>query len=107
MDNPQIIPDENIETPPSSSGSVRPGTDTPLTIPATEEDKEVILKLLSDGYPEAPQLGQLTPNMLNVESYEVEIKPEGSTTWEPLDLDGDGVPDVRITRRMYFQSIFC
>ena len=95
MEDPQIIPDDNISTPPGSTGSPRPGDDDPLTIPPEEPNKEVTVDLTSDDYPEAPELGDLTPTHTdNVDTFQILIKPEGSTTFVPLDLDEDGVPDV-------------
>ena len=39
MEDPQIIPDENIQTPIGSTGSLRPGDDEgPLSIPAPGGD---------------------------------------------------------------------
>lgn len=104
MSNPTIIPDGNIETPESSTGSVRPGEET-LSIPADEPNKEIIVNLLSDAYPEAPTLGQFNPTMQNVDTFQLAIMPEGSTTWEILDQDGDGQPDVRLYWIKYIQAI--
>ena len=102
MEDPQIIPDDNITTPPGSTGSVRPGDDNPLTIPPEEPNKEVTVDLTSDDYPEAPELGDFTPtNTDNVATFQIFIKPEGSTEFVPLDLDEDGVPDVCISNMIY------
>lgn len=99
MDNPQIIPDENIQTPADSTGSLRPGDEAgPLTIPAPGPGgpaPEVIIDLTSDDYPEAPELGDLTaPETTNVEKFTVFIKPTEGTSYVPLDVDEDGEPDV-------------
>ena len=99
MENPQIIPEENIETPDGSTGSLRPGDDEgPLVIPApgTEPEPEVVIQLTSDDYPEPPTLGDITPGDTdNVETFTVFYKPPGSTEYVPIDEDEDGNADVR------------
>lgn len=107
MDNPQIIPEENIQVPEGSTGSVRPSENDPLTISADEPNKEIVVDLTSDGYPEAPSLGELIPETENVDTFEVYYVPEGSTTPVPLDLDGDGQPDVRFNATSFHKTTLC
>lgn len=99
MKDPQVLPDENIQTPAGSTGSLRPDdVSGPLTIPAPGADgpvPEVIIDLTSDDYPEAPELGDLTlPDGDNIDTFTVFIKPTDGTTYVPLDIDEDGTPDV-------------
>ncbi len=100
MQDPQIIPDENIQAPTDSTGSLREGDgDGPLTIPAggiSSPPPEIIIEVTSDGYPEAPELGDLTlPTTTNVDKFTVYIQPTEGAPFEPLDVDNDGLPDVR------------
>ena len=99
MENPLIITDENINTPEGSEGSLRPGDDEgPLEIPppGTGPEPEVIIELTNENYPEPPLLGDITPlDTDNIESFTVYYKPPGSTVYEPVDDDEDGIPDVR------------
>ena len=101
MQDPQIIPDENIQTPSGSTGSLREGDDSgPLTITAPgigSPAPEVIVDLTSDDYPEAPELGDLTlPTSTNVEKFTVYIQPTEGAQFEPLDIDEDNLPDVSL-----------
>lgn len=101
MEDPQVIPDENIQAPTGSTGSLRPDNgDGPLTIPApgpAGPAPELIVDLTSDDYPEAPELGDFTlPTADNVDTFVVYIKPSGGTAFVPLDIDGDGTPDVSV-----------
>ena len=97
MSDPSIIPDENIITPENSEGSIRPfGEDGPLTIPSEVDEPKVTIELTSEDYPEAPSLGSVRPvDTENIDTYEVYYKTPGSDTWESLDKDNDGEPDVR------------
>lgn len=98
MGDDTVIPDENIDSPDGSTGSLRPDDEEgPLVIPSTGpgSQPEVIIDLTSDDYPEAPELGDLTPkDTKNIDTFNVYYRPADSTVFVPIDEDGDGIPDV-------------
>ncbi len=101
MEDPQIIPDDNIDTPTGSTGSLRPDDEEgPLVIPPPGpggENPQITIDLTSDKYPEAPNIGDLTPDDTeNIDTITIFYKPPGSTTFVPLDTDGNGIPNVSI-----------
>ena len=97
MDDGQRIPEDAIVKPPGSTGDVGDPND-PLVIPGGTTDPTIELQLGgSDRYPDSPEVVDrvVVTSSDNVQTYQVFYKPPGSSSYVPLDLDGDGVADVR------------
>ena len=88
MDDPQKIPEGDMELPTGSSGSPVSST-TPLTIPVGESPATIVLDLGgTPNYPnEAPIVQTLDFNeadIENVASIEIFYKSDESDSWTPL-----------------------
>lgn len=99
MDDPQKIPDENVETPEDSTGSPV-DSDNPLVIDSESEDTTTIIEFgNTPSYPEdtvvVDRLEPVDGVTDNVESVEVYYKDPETGDWIPIDNDGDEQPDVR------------
>jgi len=99
MNDPQRIPDENVETPTTSTGSPV-DSNNPLVIEADSVDTTIVIEFGgTPTYPEetvvVDRIAPVTATTDNVDSVQVYYRDPETGDWVPVDIDEDGVADVR------------
>ena len=103
MEDPQIIPDEDIDVPNGNPGDLRPGDDTPWRSLPDDENPEITLTVASADEPPV-QLGDVSlppETVSNVDSFEIYLVDENGdkTPYNPADPSS---PNPQVSNIIHF-----